>query len=88
VIDTISTGAAASWSLSNYGPRIISGDFAPGFYVKHFIKDMEIALEAAGEMGLEVPGLELALKRYRELAESGGAELGTQALYRLYRPRG
>jgi 3-hydroxyisobutyrate dehydrogenase len=84
MIDTISTGAAASWSLSNYGPRIIRGDFAPGFYVKHFIKDMEIALEAAREMHLDVPGLELALQRYRELAESGGADLGTQALYQLY----
>ncbi len=84
VIDTIATGAAGSWSLSNYGPRIIKGDFAPGFYVKHFIKDMEIALEAAREMGLDAPGLELALQRYRELAESGGAELGTQALYKLY----
>lgn len=85
MIDTISTGAAASWSLSNYGPRIIKGDFAPGFYVKHFIKDMEIALQAAREMGLQVPGLELALTRYRELAAGGGAELGTQALYQLYR---
>ncbi|HEY0671899.1 MAG TPA: NAD(P)-dependent oxidoreductase [Longimicrobiales bacterium] len=84
VIDTISTGAAASWSLSNYGPRIIKGDFAPGFYVKHFIKDMEIALQAATEMGLEAPGLELALRRYRELVAAGGAELGTQALYQLY----
>ena len=85
MIDTISTGAAASWSLSNYGPRIIKGDFAPGFYVKHFIKDMQIALQAAQEMGLQVPGLELALTRYRELAASGGGDLGTQALYQLYR---
>ena len=84
MVDTISTGAAASWSLSNYGPRIIKGDFAPGFYVKHFIKDMEIALEAAQEMNLDVPGLELALQRYRELAQSGRADLGTQALYQLY----
>ena len=84
MINTISTGAAASWSLSNYGPRIIDGDFAPGFYVKHFIKDMEIALQAAREMGLETPGVELALTRYRELVDRGGAELGTQALYQLY----
>ena len=84
MIATISTGAAASWSLSNYGPRIIKGDFAPGFYVKHFIKDMEIALQAAREMGLAAPGLELALSRYRELAASGGEDLGTQALYQLY----
>lgn len=87
MIETISTGAAASWSLSNYGPRIIKGDFAPGFYVKHFIKDMEIALEAAREMNLDVPGLELALTRYRELVARGGADLGTQALYQLYQPQ-
>jgi 3-hydroxyisobutyrate dehydrogenase len=85
MINTISTGAAASWSLSNYGPRIIKGDFTPGFYVKHFIKDMEIALQSAREMGLEAPGLALALSRYQELAASGGADLGTQALYQLYR---
>jgi 3-hydroxyisobutyrate dehydrogenase len=84
MIETISTGAAASWSLSNYGPRIIKGDFAPGFYVKHFIKDMEIAVQSADEMGLDVPGLKLALARYRELASSGGEDLGTQALYQLY----
>jgi 3-hydroxyisobutyrate dehydrogenase len=84
MINTISTGAAASWSLSNYGPRIIRGDFAPGFFVKHFIKDMEIALQAAREMGIDAPGLQLALSRYRELAAQGGEDLGTQALYRLY----
>lgn len=84
MIETISTGAAASWSLSNYGPRIIRDDFAPGFYVKHFIKDMEIALQSAGEMGLETPGLELALRLYRQLADEGFAEDGTHALYRLY----
>ena len=84
MIETISTGAAASWSLSNYGPRIIAGDFAPGFYVKHFIKDMEIALQSADEMGLEAPGLQLALEMYRTLAARGGADLGTQALYTLY----
>jgi 3-hydroxyisobutyrate dehydrogenase len=84
MIETISTGAAASWSLSNYGPRIIAGNFAPGFYVKHFIKDMEIALSAAHEMGLETPGLELALRLYRRLSLEGYGEDGTQALYRLY----
>src|SRR5687768_12321937 len=84
MIETISTGAAASWSLSNYGPRIIASNFEPGFYVKHFIKDMEIALAAAGEMGLETPGLELALRLYRMVAELGYGDNGTQALYRLY----
>jgi 3-hydroxyisobutyrate dehydrogenase len=84
VIETISTGAAASWSLSNYGPRIIAGNFEPGFYVKHFIKDMEIAIQSADEMGLEAPGLELALRLYQELAFEGYEDAGTQALYRLY----
>jgi 3-hydroxyisobutyrate dehydrogenase len=84
MIETISTGAAASWSLSNYGPRIIAGDFAAGFYIKHFIKDMEIALRAAGEMGLKTPGLELALRLYQRLAAEGDGEAGTQALYKLY----
>ena len=84
MVDTISTGAAASWSLSNYAPRIIKGDFAPGFYVKHFIKDMEIALQSADEMNIEAPGLQLALEMYRSLAARGGADLGTQALYKLY----
>jgi 3-hydroxyisobutyrate dehydrogenase len=84
MIETISTGAAASWSLSNYGPRIIAGNFGPGFYVKHFIKDMKIAIEAAAEMGLETPGLQLALDLYEELANEGFENDGTQALYRLY----
>jgi 3-hydroxyisobutyrate dehydrogenase len=84
MINTISTGAAASWSLSNYGPRIIKGDFAPGFYVKHFIKDMEIALQAAQQMGLETPGLSLALALYGQLADRGFADAGTHALYKLW----
>ncbi|HEX6558998.1 MAG TPA: NAD(P)-dependent oxidoreductase [Longimicrobiales bacterium] len=84
MIDTISTGAAASWSLSNYGPRIIAGNFDPGFFVKHFIKDMKIALESAGSMGIETPGLQLALDLYQELAEEGFEDAGTHALYKLY----
>lgn len=84
MIETISTGAAASWSLSNYGPRIIAGNFEPGFYVKHFIKDIEIALMAAGEMGLDTPGLQLALDLYQQLALEGYGDAGTQALYKLY----
>ena len=84
VLDAISGGAAGSWSLSNYGPRMIAREFAPGFFVKHFIKDMEIASAEAEAMGLEAPGLELALQRYRELAAANGADDGTHALYRLY----
>ena len=80
----ISAGSAGSWSMSNYGPRILSGDLAPGFYVKHFIKDLRIALAEAETAGIELPGLALAKRLYERLADEGGAELGTQALWRLY----
>ena len=85
VFKSISTGAAGSHSLSHLGPRMLKGDFAPGFYVKHFIKDMTIALENAKEMGLLTPGLALAKERYEELAAMGEADSGTQALYKLYK---
>ncbi len=84
VLDSITTGAAGSWSLSNLAPRMIAGDFDPGFYVKHFIKDMTIALESAEEMGLMTPGLRLSLSLYRELAERGDEDAGTQALMKLF----
>ncbi len=80
----ISAGSAGSWSMSNYGPRILSGDLAPGFYVKHFIKDLRIALAEAETAGIDLPGLALAKRLYERLADEGGAELGTQALWRLY----
>ncbi|MFZ5945682.1 MAG: NAD(P)-dependent oxidoreductase [Bacillota bacterium] len=83
VLKSIETGAAGSWSLSNLAPRMIAGNFAPGFYVKHFIKDMTIALDSAKEMGLWTPGLELAKSLYEKLAESGEEESGTHALYKL-----
>ncbi len=84
VLDSISGGAAGSWSLSNYGPRILQGDFKPGFYVKHFVKDMSIALDSAREMGLDVPGLELALKLYQRLVDAGKGDEGTQALFKIF----
>lgn len=85
VLKSIGSGAAGSWSLSNLAPRMIAGDFAPGFYVKHMIKDMTIALEAAEEMGMMTPGLKLAKKLYDELASKGEENSGTQALYKLYK---
>jgi 3-hydroxyisobutyrate dehydrogenase len=84
VLESISGGAAGSWSLSNYGPRILQGDFAPGFYVKHFIKDLRIAIDESKNMGLETPGLVLAEKLYNELAEAGFEDHGTHALYKWY----
>jgi 3-hydroxyisobutyrate dehydrogenase len=84
VLKSIEAGAAGSWSLSNLSPRMIAGNFAPGFYIKHFIKDMRIALESAKEMGLLTPGLELAKSLYDELAANGEEDSGTQALYKLF----
>ena len=84
VFEAISGGAAGSWSFSNYTPRILKGDFEPGFYVKHYIKDMKLAWEAAKEIGMELPALDLTLKLYQELADKGFEDKGTQSLYKLY----
>ena len=88
VLKSIASGAAGSWSLSNLAPRILQEDFSPGFFVKHFLKDMRIALESARDMNLELPGLELAKELYDRLAAAGGADDGTQALFKLYRGTG
>ena len=85
VLESISGGAAGSWSLSNLAPRMIRGNFEPGFYVKHFIKDMGIAIREAERLELDLPGLQLAKELYGRLAAKGGENLGTQALYKLYR---
>lgn len=84
VMESIATGAAGSWSLSNLMPRAIAGDFAPGFKIKHFVKDLKIAVESAHEMGLDLPGLGKAYELYRRLEEAGSGEDGTQALLRMY----
>jgi 3-hydroxyisobutyrate dehydrogenase/2-hydroxy-3-oxopropionate reductase len=86
VLSSISTGAAGSWSLTNLAPRILKEDFEPGFYIKHFIKDMKIALDEAKKMELELPGLSLAKECYDLLANKGLDEKGTQALYLMYDP--
>ncbi|HAM1486150.1 TPA: NAD(P)-dependent oxidoreductase [Listeria monocytogenes] len=85
VLDSISGGAAGSWSLANLFPRVLKDDFSPGFFIKHFIKDMGIAISEAKQMGLELPGLTLAEKMYQTLAEQGLSEEGTQALIKYYR---
>ena len=85
VLESIEFGAAGSWSLSNLAPRMISNRFEPGFYVKHFIKDMTIALESAKQMGMLTPGLELSKQLYEDLAERGEEDSGTQALVKLFR---
>ncbi|WP_170006159.1 NAD(P)-dependent oxidoreductase [Bacillus fonticola] len=84
VLESITSGAAGSWSLSNLVPRMIKGDDAPGFYIKHFVKDMGIALEEMETMDINLPGLKLAKKMYDQLVELGFEDNGTQALYRWY----
>ncbi|MBN8193131.1 NAD(P)-dependent oxidoreductase [Bacillus sp. NTK074B] len=83
VLKSITSGAAGSWSLSNLVPRMIDQDYAPGFYIKHFIKDLKIALDSAKDMELRTPGLQLALSLYEELAMKGEENSGTQALIKL-----
>ena len=80
VMQSVASGAAGSWSLSNLGPRIIAGNFDPGFFVEHFIKDMGIALAEAKAMGLSLPGLALAHQLYLGLQSQGHGRDGTHAL--------
>ncbi len=84
VLASIGQGAAGSWSLNNLGPRIIKGDMEPGFFVKHFIKDMNIASESSTELDMNTPGLDMALSLYKKLAENGLENKGTQALSTLF----
>ncbi|WP_110929236.1 NAD(P)-dependent oxidoreductase [Bacillus massiliglaciei] len=85
VLQSITFGAAGSWSLSNLAPRMIQGDFEPGFYIKHMLKDLNIALEEAKKLGMETPGLSLSQSLYDRLEKSGEENSGTQALYKIYK---
>lgn len=80
VLQSVSSGAAGSWALSNLGPRIVDNNFQPGFFVEHFVKDLGIAVAEAKQLGLELPGLLLAESLYRKLQSEGGGRNGTQAL--------
>jgi 3-hydroxyisobutyrate dehydrogenase len=80
VLESVSTGAAGSWSLSNLAPRMLRGDFEPGFFVEHFLKDLGIALDESRRMGIVLPGLALAEQLYRSVAAHGWARKGTQSL--------
>jgi 3-hydroxyisobutyrate dehydrogenase len=79
-IETISGGAAGSWSLSNYGPRLLKGDLEPGFKVDHFIKDLGIALAEARRMNVVLPGASLAQQLYIGVRSQGLGQKGTQSL--------
>ncbi len=84
VIDVIGKGAASSWSINNLGRRIAKGDYDPGFYIKHFVKDMGIALAEARRMNLSLPGLALAHQFYVSAIALDWENLGTQGLYRVF----
>ncbi|MGY3729607.1 NAD(P)-dependent oxidoreductase [Lactococcus termiticola] len=84
VLTTLGGGGASTWSLSNYAPRILAEDFTPGFFVKHFIKDLGIALSEAEKMGLELPATAGAKALYDQLANKGFENDGTQALIKLF----
>ena len=84
VLASISTGAAGSWSLSHLAPRMAQKDYDPGFYIKHMVKDLGIALQEAKQMNLTLPGLEMANEMYQKLVAQGYGDNGTQALIRLY----
>jgi 3-hydroxyisobutyrate dehydrogenase len=86
VLESIGPGAAGSVGMNVLAPRALKGDFAPGFYVKHFLKDLRLALECAAEMKLELPGLKQAKQLYDEVSRRGWDDAGTQALFRLYSP--
>ncbi len=80
MLRSVGSGAASSWLLNNLGPRIMDGDFDPGFFVEHFIKDMEIALGESERMGIYLPGLALVKSLYERASVLGHGRLGTQAL--------
>ena len=81
----VSTGSGGSFSMTSYGPRILNGDFKPGFFTHHFIKDMKLALEECEKMDIKLPGLEAAYKIYNELEEEIRNTNGTQAISKWYK---
>lgn len=87
VLESIGRGAAGSTAMTVLAPRALQGDFAPGFYVKHFLKDLRLALETAAELKLDLPGTKQAKQLYDKVAKRGWDDAGTQALFRLYTER-
>ena len=84
MLASISKGAAGSWQMDHNAPKMVSGDMAPGFYIRHFIKDMSIAVEEAEDVGLTLPVLDRVLAMYKELEGCGEGSLGTQAIIHYF----
>ncbi len=85
LLEAIGAGAAGSWQLTNMAPRVLKGDLAPGFFVKHFIKDMKIVQQESRQRGVELEMLDAVLKMYEQMSEMGLDDRGTQALIQYYR---
>lgn len=83
-LDILQSGAAGSWSMSNYAPRILSGDLKPGFFAKHMLKDLKIVLDESRALGISLPATNLMKELYQSLVDGPGAELGNHALIELY----
>ena len=84
LLGAISKGAAGSWQMSNNGVKMLQEDYNPGFFIKHFIKDMRLAKEAATAQNVELPVLEIVLSMYEQMQDAGGGDLGTQAIIKHY----
>lgn len=85
VLATLNSGGAANWSMANYVPRILKNDYTPGFFAKHFLKDLRIALDEADKMGLDLPATRQAKELYEKLVDERGlGDAGTQALVKLW----
>ncbi|UUX34194.1 NAD(P)-dependent oxidoreductase [Fundicoccus culcitae] len=80
VIEILNSGAAANFSLANYGPRILKEDYSPGFFAKHFLKDLKIAIDEAEKQNLNLPGTKLAASLYEQVVDYGYGDFGTQVL--------
>lgn len=85
VVDVCNQGAAASWALENLGMKVAQGDFAPGFMIKHILKDLRLVKEIAATHAQELPGTLYADQLFQDVAALGGLDQGTQAMIRAYR---
>ncbi|KRM71797.1 NAD(P)-dependent oxidoreductase [Lacticaseibacillus brantae] len=81
---TLAGGGANNWSMNAYGPRILAGDYTPGFFAKHFLKDLRIALDEADKMHLNLPATRLAADLYAAMVAAGKGDMGTQGLITTY----
>ena len=84
MLESIAKGAAGSWQMECMAPRILKGDFAPGFFIKHYVKDLNIAMEESEERGLFLNVLQVVRNTYETMERAGDGELGTQALIQFY----